>query len=108
MAGSRGNWPNGGPGDIQMTNAEKVAEIGQALYGEDWTRGLARLAGVNRRTCQRVRVAALEGEENDQAHGVLAALLEAIWRVYLPHTIAVGRPYTQPPIISIVGTDSKG
>ena len=56
-----------------MTNAEKVAEIGIALYGDDWTRGLARLAGINRRTCQRVRQAAEAGEENEQAIGVLLA-----------------------------------
>ena len=90
-----------------MTNAEKVAEIGVALYGDDWTRGLARLADLSRRTVQRVRAAALEGEENDQAHGVLAAVLDAIWRLYLPHTIPLGRPYTEAPIVTIVGTDSK-
>jgi hypothetical protein len=57
-----------------MTNAERVAEIGLALYGDHWTHGVARLASVNRRTVQRVRVAAIEGEECDQAHGLLMAV----------------------------------
>jgi hypothetical protein len=64
-----------------MTNAEKVAEIGVALYGDDWTRGLARLADLSRRTVQRVRASALEGEENDQAHGVLAAVYDRLHEI---------------------------
>jgi hypothetical protein len=61
-----------------MTNAEKVAEIGVALYGDDWTRGLARLTGCNRRTVQRVRGAALDGVECDQAEGLLNAALDQL------------------------------
>ena len=64
-----------------MTNTERVAEIGEALYGDDWTRGLARFGNLNRRTLQRVRAAALAGEENDQAWGVLAAVLDRLHEI---------------------------
>jgi 3-hydroxyacyl-CoA dehydrogenase len=61
-----------------MTNAEHVAAIGAALYGEHWALPLARFAGVNVRTIQRCKVAAASGEENAQAAGVLNAIYEGL------------------------------
>jgi hypothetical protein len=61
-----------------MTNAEKVAEIGEALYGDHWPTPLARFAGVNTRTLQRIAAAARLGSEHQAADGVLAAMREEL------------------------------
>jgi len=66
-----------------MTNAARVAEIGIQLYGDAWCAPVAILTGVRRRTVQRIRVSAIEGEENDAAHGVLAAVMERLREIVL-------------------------
>ena len=51
-----------------------LAAFGQELFGSNWPSGVARLAGVNRRTMHRIAGAAIEGRDYPAARGALAAL----------------------------------
>ena len=60
------------------TYSSILAAYGERLFGGEWAAGVARLARVNERQVQRIRVAAREGREYPAARGVLAALGDAL------------------------------
>jgi hypothetical protein len=51
-----------------------LAAFGEAIFGPNWPSGVARLAGVNRRTLHRIASAVAEGRDYPASRGVLAAL----------------------------------
>lgn len=64
-----------------MTAARPLAvlldELATGAFGDDWPVRVAQFAGVNLRTCQRVRQAARSGQDHASAMGLVNALAQA-------------------------------
>jgi hypothetical protein len=60
------------------TNAERVVQIGERVWGANWASGMGDLTKVNHRTLTRIYAAAQAGEEYPAARGVLAALYDCL------------------------------
>lgn len=58
--------------------AADLDRLAHEAFGDNWPIALARFAGVNVRTCQRVRASAAAGDENAAAAGLLAAYAKAL------------------------------
>lgn len=56
---------------LPLGTTARLDALASALYGEDWPRQIATLTGVNLRTCQRIKAAAIAGEEARSSYGVL-------------------------------------
>lgn len=70
----------------QPSDAQLVASVGAALYGEEWAAPLGRWLGVNVRTMQRLKAAVSEGRGyplNPRLLAHLAALLRERARMHL-------------------------
>ncbi|WP_338578693.1 hypothetical protein V8J38_16670 (plasmid) [Brevundimonas olei] len=57
--------------DFQTGATARLNALATAMYGEDWPGQVARLTCVNLRTCQRIKAAAIAGEEARSSYGVL-------------------------------------
>lgn len=53
-------------------------ELATEFFGPEWPGPLSQFSGINARTLQRIRKAAVDGREHAAAHGALAAIAEAV------------------------------
>lgn len=61
-----------------MTAAAILARVGALLYGDQWVGPMSRALDINPRTLQRIKAAALSGEDCDMAEGVLSAVYDLV------------------------------
>ncbi len=65
-------WPGHRSLSGSETPTAMLAAIAARLFGRDWAEPLAAFTGTNIRSCERVRAAAIQGQEDRRALGILA------------------------------------
>jgi hypothetical protein len=59
-------------------SARLLSDHARRIWGDDWAPPLARYAGVNSRTAERIKEAVARGDPYPASRGVLCALSEAL------------------------------